>query len=75
MRILLAVFAVWLTLSGVIFASLVLALGLPVPVSLAVAGGLGAALCWFFFARDIDAEPLTMRESTWNTPEDEDQLT
>lgn len=60
----------WLAFSGVLFASLVLVLGQPVLISLGTSLGLVAVLFWLW-SRDIPAKDLQMRESLWNTPEDE----
>lgn len=57
--------------SGLLFAGLVFALGLPILPSLTASLALTALLLWFW-SRDIPAEPLSLNESLWNTPEDED---
>ena len=62
----------WLGFSGVLFGLLVLVLGQPVLISLGASLALVAVLFWLW-GRDIPAEDLQMRESLWNTPEDEDE--
>lgn len=71
MRFWLTLVGVWLFLSGLLFASLVFAMGLPVLISLGASLGLMAVLFWFW-SRDVPAKDLQMRESLWNTPEDDD---
>jgi hypothetical protein len=61
----------WMAFSGLLFAGLAFALGLPILPSLAASGALIALLLWFW-SRDIPAPDLHMRESLWNTPEDDD---
>ncbi len=61
----------WLAFSGVLFTSLVLVLGHPVLISLGASLVLVAVLFWLW-SRDIPAPDLEMRESLWNTPEDEE---
>lgn len=62
----------WLALSGVLFSLLVFVLGLPILPSLGAVIVLVSLLCWLW-SRDIPAKPLAMRESSWNTLEDEDE--
>jgi hypothetical protein len=64
----------WLLFSGVLFTSLVLAMGLPVLVSLAVTVAVVGLTCWYW-TREVPAKDLEMRESLWNTPEDDELLT
>ena len=70
MRFWLAVIGGWLLFSGVLFASLVLAMGLPVLISLGASLGLMAVLFWFW-SRDVPSKELEMRESLWNTPDED----
>ncbi len=61
----------WLVFSGVLFAGLAFALGLPMLPSLGASFALTALLLWFW-GRDVEAKPLSLNESLWNTPEDEE---
>lgn len=70
MKLWLLIVGCWLLFSGVLFASLVLAMGMPVLISLWASLGLMAVLFWLW-SRDIPAKDLRMRESTWNTPDDD----
>ena len=64
----------WLVFSGTIFAILVFGFGAPILISLGSSFALTTLVLWFW-SRDVEAEPLSMRESLWNTPDDEDKLT
>lgn len=61
----------WLVFSGLLFALLVFVVKAPILISLGAAFGLVTLLLWFW-SRDIPARDLVMRESLWNTPEDEE---
>jgi hypothetical protein len=60
-----------LAFSGVIFAGLVLAVGFSVVEALVCVIVLLACLL-MLASREIKAPDLVMRESQWNTPEDDD---
>lgn len=71
MRFWLYVIGGWLAFSGLLFAVLVFVFKSPVLISLVSAVALVSLLLWFW-SRDIPARDLVMRESLWNTPEDEE---
>lgn len=60
-----------LALSGAVFASLVLAMGFSVLEALGCVTVLLVVL-WVLINREVQAPDLVMRESLWNTPEDEE---
>jgi uncharacterized membrane protein YccF (DUF307 family) len=62
----------WLVFSGVLFVSLVFALGVPILPAVGASVALTGLLLWLW-SRDIEAKPLTMNESLWNTPEEEEE--
>lgn len=67
----LKVAGLWLALCGVIGASLVLVMGLPVLQSLVAVAVLVTGLFWHW-NRELPAPEMVLRESLWNTPEDDD---
>ena len=62
----------WLAACGILFALVVLLVGAPILPSLVSVLGLGGLLLWLW-SRETVAEPLSMNESLWNTPEDEEE--
>ena len=71
MRFFLLVMGGWLAFSGLLFAILVFVVKAPILIALVSAVGLVGLLLWFW-SREIPARDLVMRESLWNTPEDEE---
>lgn len=62
-----------LAFSGAVFASLVLAMGFSVLEALGCVAVLLVAI-WILMNREVEAPDLQMRESLWNTPEDDDEV-
>lgn len=60
----------WLLFSGLLFAGLAFALGVPLLPAAGASFGLTTLLLWLW-SRDVEAKPLSLNESLWNTPEDE----
>lgn len=73
MRFWFSVLGGWLVFSGLLFAGLAFALGLALLPSLLASFAVTALLLWFW-SRDVEAKPLTLNESLWNTPEEDDEL-
>lgn len=71
MKLWLTLLSVWAVFSGTLFSILVFVLDAPFLMSLVASCVLVLALLCFW-GRDTDAEPLSMRESLWNTPEEEE---
>lgn len=73
MKFWLIVLGGWLASCGVLFALLVFLFGAPFLPSLVSAAALVTALLWFS-NRSVEAEPLSLRESLWNTPDEEEDV-
>lgn len=62
-----------LAFSGAVFLSMVLAMGFSVLEALGCVIVLLIAI-WILMNREVQAPDLVMRESLWNTPEDDDEV-
>lgn len=72
MKFWLMVLGGWLAFCGVLTALVVFLFDAPFLLALGSAAALVTALLWFW-NRSVEAEPLSLRESLWNTPEDEEE--
>ena len=73
MKFWLIVLTGWLASCGVLTALVMFLFDAPFLLTLGSVAALVTALLWLW-SRDAEAEPLSMRESLWNTPEDDEEL-